>query len=80
MGPIWKQEESKEDTGFYISGTPKGMLGQIQLLYAEHQAGNTEARVKPMHDILKELLRIDYITITDYIAMARKDGRKSVNK
>ena len=78
LGPIWKQEESKEGTGIlqstgsYISGTPKGMLDQLQLLYAEHQAGNTEATVKPMRDILKELLRIDYIDLMDYIAIMRK--------
>ena len=72
LGPIWKQEEGKDGSGFYISGTPKGMLDQLQLLYAEHQAGNTEATVKPMRDILKELLRIGYIDITDYITMTRK--------
>ena len=72
MGPIWKQEEGKDGSGFYISGTRKGMLDQFQLLYAEHQAGNTETTVKLMRDILKELLRIGYIDITDYITMTRK--------
>ena len=75
LRPIWKQDEGKKGTGiieFYISGTPKGMLDQLQLLYAEHQAGNTTATVKPMRDILKELLRIGYIDITDYITMRKK--------
>ena len=62
-------EKTKEEGGSgiqYLPGNINGLLDRLKLLYAEREAGNITATNNEIVGILDELLRINYLTRTQY--------------
>ena len=66
-------ENIKSATGIqYLPGNKRGLLDRLRLLYAEREAGNISSTTNEIVGILDELLRINFLSRSQYNAVCKK--------